>query len=69
MSTPPPEQPKSDWFSRMVQITGYLMIVGVIVFWAITDRVSVPVIGAATTMLVYDAGRTALRSLGQRVDQ
>lgn len=57
------DQTPQDGFSRLVQFTGYLLLVGVVIFWALTDRVSVPVIGAATTLLVYDAGRTALRSL------
>lgn len=52
-----------DWFSRLVQVTGYVGLVFVVVFWALTDRVAIEVIGASTTMLVYDAGRTALRNL------
>lgn len=52
-----------DQFSKLVQFTGYILLVGVVIFWAVTDRVSVPVIGAATTLLVYDAGRNALKKL------
>lgn len=62
---PPQPTLEVDWFSRLVQFTGYLLIVGIIVFWGITDRISPVAVGAATALLVFDQGRTALRRLGE----
>lgn len=63
------QKPKSTnpavWFSLLCQMTGYGGLVFVMVFWALTGRVAIEVIGAATTLLVYDGGRTALRTLAE----
>lgn len=57
--------PQTDSFSRLVQFTGYILLVALFPFWAVTDRISVELIGVGTTLLVYDAGRNALRNLAK----
>lgn len=62
---PPEELPWSERFTRIVQTTGYIGFVFVIVFWALTERVQIEIIGASSTLLAYGIARSGLRDFAE----